>query len=423
MNSKIEQIENFVLLTYAIFLPISLTVSEVLLIVGTILSLLQLVLTRLSGPQAGSTKFSLPPLTVPLALLTLAITVSGAYNGYETPGLFGTQSLAEAGRSLYDLLWTLLPYFWAFSVFHRNKALAISAIILLLWTSSLAGIWGSIQQIFDIHPGKFKYLQGTGFHSNPMAFGGQMQIFSMIALGLLLGNGYRELDKNCLHSFMKPVLTYSQNTFVFLFIVAANLAGLYFAVERNTWLGGVAGVLALSLLKSWRIFAIAIASLAAAASASWFFVDVVRHRIEILFSGTDVSVTARQKIWSECLNQYYPRSPVFGIGWMKFPHFDIPEAIVPGVSKELIHAHSNYIQFLTTTGICGLASFIMLTIWTIVLSVKRYNYAMKEADCVASSLRLGCLGVAVSIAVSGIFEFNFGSAQVRLAQWFVLALL
>lgn len=418
MNSKIEQLEKFVLLAYAISLPISLTVSEVLLIVGIVLAVLRLVLARAAVGEA----FVMPPLTVPIAVLTAAITASGAFNGYETPGQFGIQSLTEAWRSFKDL-WTTLAYFWAFSVLRRDKNLAITAIVLLLWTSAVAGIWGSIQQIFDIHPGKFKYLQGTGFHGHPMAFAGQMQMFSMLGLGLLLGGGYKELDKSCRHSFLKPSFAITQNTIVFLLIVAANLAGLYFAAERNTWLGGVAGVLALSLLKSWRIFALASVSLLAAGTASWFFVDLVRHRIQALFSGSDVSVTARQRIWSECLNQYFPRSPFFGIGWLKLPHFDIPEAIVPGVSKELIHAHSNYVQYLTTTGICGLASFILLTFWPIVLSVKRYNTAIKDNDAIASSLALGLLGVAVSIAVSGIFEFNFGTAQIPLAEWFIFALL
>jgi len=33
------------------------------------------------------------------------------------------------------------------------------------------------------------------------------------------------------------------------------------------------------------------------------------------------------------------------------------------------------------------------------------------------------LGSTAALMVAGIFEYNFGTAQVRLAQWFVLAML
>ena len=38
-------------------------------------------------------------------------------------------------------------------------------------------------------------------------------------------------------------------------------------------------------------------------------------------------------------------------------------------------------------------------------------------------IALGIAGGTIALMVSGLFEYNFGTAQVRLMQWFVLGML
>ncbi len=52
------------------------------------------------------------------------------------------------------------------------------------------------------------------------------------------------------------------------------------------------------------------------------------------------------------------------------------------------------------------------------LNQKNKNYSKLE-----QGIYLGILAGIVSLAISGLFEYNFGTGQVRLAQWFLLAML
>lgn len=439
---KIAVVEQIILLVFAFCLPISHSVCSALWIVGFTLMVIRALLERAGkqSPLAGTdgtasddTSTSkntaastpadetlssrwidkLPPLAIPIGLLIIAITMSGLVNG----------GAGEAFRSFRKILETLLPYFWAYYTCRRYTAARACAVLTLLWVSSIAGIYGSIQQIFDYHPTKFKYLQGTGFLAHPMAFAGQMQVFSMLALGLLLSSGYKKLSDDCPDS-MRWILANYERMPLFIILVVCNFAGLFFALERSAWIGGAAGAIAIAAVCSLKWALAALLGLFASGGVAYILSPAVAGRISALFSGNDPSVKARLKIWSECINHYFASSPVFGIGWLKFPHFDIPEAIVPGVSKDLNHAHSNYVHFLTTTGIIGLLSYIIFLFWTFSKSLRSFYRNRLLGKQFNSGLALGVFGTAVALAISGIFEFNFGaSVQVRLAQWFVLALL
>jgi O-antigen ligase len=360
------------------------------------------------------------PLAVPLFLMALAIAISGALNAGGQAGQLTSHSLHSAWRSVYDLK-SMLAYFWAFYVFRKSKNCAVSSIVLLLCSSAIAGVWGSIQQIMNIHPG-LQWLQGTGFHGHPMAFAGQMEIFSLLALGVLLSSGYKSLANYALHPLLKPLLTALQNNLVFILITALNFAGLFFAAERSAWLGGFAGVIAVTALKSWRLALKAMLGLCAAAAAALILFAKLRERIEVALSGHDASFAAREIIWHDCLHNYFPKSPIFGIGWMNFPHIDMPSMTNLG-AKGLHHAHSNYVHILTTTGILGLLLHFNLLIFTFKAAITKFRSAISANDELSTGIAMGLFGAGVSLAIAGIFEFNFGTAQVRLAQWFLFGLL
>ena len=108
-----------------------------------------------------------------------------------------------------------------------------------------------------------------------------------------------------------------------------------------------------------------------------------------------------------------------GVGALHFPRIDLPEAIVPGHSKDLNHAHSNYLQILSTTGILGFTSFL----WLLITALTAAYRQAKTPSPLYSAIGSGLFGAMVSLAVAGIFEYNFGSGQVKLIQWFLLALL
>jgi hypothetical protein len=420
----LRKLEYWGIVAYAVSLPLSMTASWILLTILLGLVAVDALLVNETRAQIKQALVLAPPV---MALLA-AVAISGLFNG----------GPLEALRSLWSLKGMAI-YIVAALLFRRNEKLARNSVGVLLLVGAVAGIWGTIQQVFNFHPFGYRYLQGTGFLGGPMAFAGQMQMLALLAGCLLASGAYKVL----------PGLLCRKE--IFALVTIANAAGLIFAGERSAWLGGILGTLAAAALFSFRSLMKVVVSLAVVAAVSWFTVPLVHVRVEQALSGNqDVSTRVRLQVWHTAIEQWQ-RSPVVGIGFLKVPHLDIPEAIIPGVSRDLNHAHSNYLQFLSTTGIIGLGAYLWLLIFTAVkgrrlfqLGRQRGEHQRKQAagsstpaeatssatlaERVGSSMFAAGAGSAilaatVSLAVAGLFEYNFGTAQVRLMQWLLMGLL
>ena len=158
----------------------------------------------------------------------------------------------------------------------------------------------------------------------------------------------------------------------------------------------------------------------------WFFVPVVQERLNPLVNWQqDVGTRVRVYLWEQAYG-LWRTSPVFGIGACRFPRFAIAEAIVPGRSKDLNHAHSNYLQILCTTGIVGFLAFMWMNVASFILALRVFftrHDKDSESETKERALALGILGGIVALMISGIFEYNFGTSQVRQAEWLALGML
>jgi hypothetical protein len=396
----LQHLEGWLLLLYAASLPLSMTASWVLYIAGLSVTVLLRVLETRAGSAAPADAGSFrdlmrAPLTIPLLIFTAAVFISGLLNG----------GIKEGLQSIWALK-ALAVYLWAYLVFIGKPGLIFGAAAAVLSTAAVAGIWGTVQQLTGWHPAGYPYLQGTGFLGGPMAFAGQMQLFSMLALGLLLGKGYNRL--------IRPL----NNPLTFTLVTVATLLGAFFASERSAWLGLLAGVTAISLMRSWKVLCAGIGAMGLLATAAWFAVPVVQTRLlPLLDWRNDISVKVRLFLWQQALEQWQS-APWFGIGIRRFPHYDIPEAIVPGKSIDINHAHSNIFQLATTVGIIGLLAYVWIMLKAALVAVRQVS-----ENTLFSPIALGVFGGTVALFVSGLFEYNFGTSQVRLAQWLILAML
>lgn len=344
------------------------------------------------------------PLAVPLLVFAYTVALSGLVN----------HGLYEAWKSFYSLR-AIIVYFWIYQVLRMNRNSNLPGILvsILLLSGSVAGVWGSMQQLMNFHPfANYPYLQATGFAGHPMAYAGQMEIASMLALGFFLSRGYKSLPAP-LH-----------NRIVFTLVLFANFAGLLFASERSAWLGVICAVVAVAFMVSKKTFLKVFLSLLLALLIAWFCVPVVKTRIAPLFTDyrQDVSTRVRLEVWGLSLD-VFRRHPLVGVGIRHYPAINIPEAIVPGVSDRLVHAHSNYFHILATLGIAGFAAYMYLIFRTVAVSLHYWRTARSRQDLFGSGLSMGVFGAVMALLVAGIFEFNFGTGSVRMIYWFVLALL
>jgi O-antigen ligase len=416
MRERLRFLEGLLVVLFAALLPVSLTASWILLTTGVIVSIVVFLLDLKAGAIAGRPQLETllrAPLSLPLALFLTTVTISGAYNSQSG----GLEILRQGFKSMWSMK-GLTVYLWARHMFTRDPKLTYSCLQPLLIVSAIGGVWGTIQQVFNLHPFGYQYLQGTGFHGGPMPFAGQMQMFSMLTLAFLACRGFSAFEQGVVVCGKRLLPGVLHRTPVMVAVTLANCLGLLFAGERSAWLGGATASLVMAALLGRRIFGLAAAALAVLAVSAWAFVPLVRMRLETLLNGqSDISVQARLVLWEKAYKMWQ-QSPLLGVG--KFPAQLMPEAIVPGRSVVLDHAHSNYWHVLATTGAFGLITYLYMWIAALLVGVKSY---LESKIAPWRAVYLGVTAGMVALLVSGAFEYNFGTSHVRLTQWFLLALL
>lgn len=383
-------LERILLWLYAIAVFLPITIPWVVLGAGIAVSVV------LAVKQKCATA---PPLLKPILFFVIVVFISGLINN----------GFGDAFDSVISLR-ALLVYFWAFYALSILPEQRKNVILILLCVGALDGIWGGIQQLFDFHPfDNFKYLQATGFVRNPMAFAGEMQVTSILSLALLLSNAYKELKS--------PF----NNKWLFLFICLANFSGVIFASERSAWLGIALAVLVVAFLVSRQLFFKTALAGILLVGLLWFTVPVVSTRLAPLLTNfqNDTSTKVRLSIWVRCMDMW-SQNPILGRGINHFPKLDYKEAVVPGISEHLTHAHSNYFHLLVSLGVVGLVAYFALLASIFVTAWRNWKLAETALN---KALGLGALGALVSLSVAGIFEYNFGAGHVRLIQWFLFAFL
>ena len=372
--------------------------------------------------------FCKTPLSLPIAAFSLVCLVSGLVNG----GLRDVSPVLSTLR-------TFLVYFWGVQVFREQPNLKRAQMTWLLSAAAVAGLLGTFEQLSGFHIGGFQYLQGTGFLSGPMAFAGQMQLFAFLAIGIALtggmsasaagpgsaGSGSAGVSPASTSSASASSGSIIASQIWFDGALTATVLGLVFACERSAWLGFVVAVPVVACMVSWRAMAKVLIGGLLVACLVWFTVPAVQTRLTPLVSNwrNDPSMRGRLKVWDTAVSLFLHdgKSIVIGVGPTHFPHVHLDEALVPGIKVKdyLDHAHSNYLQMLATTGILGLISYLWLSFASIQLAWINY----RQSIGFDRALGLGIIGGLISLMVAGIFEYNFGTGQVRLTQWFLLSLL
>ncbi len=359
--------------------------------------------------------FLTAPFSLPLFLLALAVFLSGAVKG----------GPSEAVSSLMTMR-TFIVYFWALSVFQRYEAARKNALCTLIVAGAIAGLTGAIQQLFDINFTKYDYLQATGFVSDPMAYAGQMEISASLCLAFLLSMRFRFLQN------------WLQRPIVFIPLALLNLSGVVFGAERSAWVGFTTAAMVMAGCLRWRILVAMIVLVPVLLVGLWATVPVVQQRVnDTIFKGhMDKGISARLEVWRIAQNTFLAH-PICGVGIRSFPRIHIPGTTPK--DKPFDHAHNNFLHIATTTGIVGLAAYAWLCLQMLVVSFRAFIRSKKvdpsidetrDEKSVAKGMQrlepavyLGVLGGVVSLMVAGLFEYNFGTGNVRLFQWFVLALL
>jgi len=377
--AKLEKFSDFVLLLLAFALPLSISITQFLLALLTLLRISLWILgTRpriLNNPWAG----------IFLILYVASSAVSAALSPIDPQ---------TSLRKLADM-WIVLLFFVAHDQVKSEQQVARTLKSLILG-AFIASAYGIYQHFSCSNPiaigiqGRVRELAGycsaIGFFDHHLTFGTQMMMIALLGIGLVLTENIRSRT-------------------IYLISTAIVILGLVFSYARGPWLGFAAGFLI--FFWSWNrkmaiTFGLALLIICAA------FISIspsLMARAEAAFSSS--ANPDRIAMWRSTAEMIEDH-PWLGVGPGMYRR-----AIQPyreGYNVEFLsaaHAHNNVLQELAERGILG--TVLLTAFWFTIFYAGALKLSASEKQ--KRGLYLGMLVALFSLWVSGMFQYNLGDAE------------
>ncbi|HZY10719.1 MAG TPA: O-antigen ligase family protein [Bacteroidota bacterium] len=200
-----------------------------------------------------------------------------------------------------------------------------------------------------------------------------------------------------------------------LLITVPLIINLLFTFTRSSWLGFLAGVVVMGGLRYRKLIAPVIAVVLLIIFLS---TPEMKERMLSIVDPSHPANVSRLHMWKTGIN-IFKAYPLFGIGdvgieiiWDKYAE--------PGWDPEG-HLHNNFIMWMVTLGAVGTVALValFLSVWIVF-----YNIEKKfRDDWFINSMALGGLSVIVGFHVNGLFEWNFGDAEIITIIWAIIGLI
>jgi putative inorganic carbon (HCO3(-)) transporter len=199
---------------------------------------------------------------------------------------------------------------------------------------------------------------------------------------------------------------------------AVALAALAFTYSRNAWLGLAAGALGL-VLTARRILPIVAVLVGVLVAGGVAMPGQVAERVRSVVNLEDETLRDRVAMWRAGLSMIADR-PLLGVGpgevraW--YQHYRRPEAIRPSTG----HLHNSAIQVAAERGLLALGAWLWL--WVVFFRegwrlLDRTGRAAPERRALICASLAGVAG----FLVAGLFEHNFGDAEVVMLVYALMA--
>ena len=182
-----------------------------------------------------------------------------------------------------------------------------------------------------------------------------------------------------------------------------------FSFSRGGYVGALAGLVALGLLKDRKYLVLVVLLL-----ATWQTVvpNAVRERVLMTYSDQQVesSASERLQLWEDAFT-IIPKHPLLGTGFATYRYL--------GRNADYLDTHNYYIKVVVETGILGLCLFLYL-LWIIA----REGFALFRStdDPLFQRVGLGLTAMLVCAAFVNFFGDRWMYQQVTAYMWVCLAL-
>lgn len=263
----------------------------------------------------------------------------------------------------------------------------------LLCSGAASSLYGIV--IFALNRGSGTLGRTAGTFSNAMTYGGVLLLLCSLFLAVGIGSGLRGKVRLAT-------------------LGAAVLAGtaLFFSFTRSAWLGmlvSAAVVLSIQRRKLLILLAVFIVVL------FLFLPGPYRYRITSMWD-PDYRTNVHRLEMLRGGWEIFKDHPWVGVGTM-----DLSETyrkyMPPGAVHVFGHLHNIFLQVAVTMGVVGLAAFCYL-LYSFFRLVIRNLY--RSFDGPERAWVVGSLGALTGFVVSGMFEWNFGDAEVVMLLYAVI---
>ncbi len=191
---------------------------------------------------------------------------------------------------------------------------------------------------------------------------------------------------------------------------------LVFTFTRSSWLGFLAGAVVMVLFKNWKwIFVLAPLLVLLFLLAP----PPLQDRLGSIFNPNHPNNIERTYMWKAGIRMIGDR-PLTGYGDIDLGK--LYETYKPAEAKERSgHMHNNFIMLGATLGIPGLLVLIGLFTriavveWKVLWSVPRQEWLLQGTA-------LGCLASFTGFQINGLFEWNFGDAEIAMLLWLTVGM-
>jgi len=196
-----------------------------------------------------------------------------------------------------------------------------------------------------------------------------------------------------------------------LFALAVGSVGLIWSYTRGAWFSLAASFFVMALYYRMRALKTLAIVAAIGLAAVVFSSGVILHRAESVTDMKYESNALRLNIWKANI-QMFKDHPLMGVGYginedLNREYFD-----KMGIKQEFTgHAHNNYLQFLSGTGLPGFLLFIGFSLSGLWIAHKGFRAHRADRDAWVPMILLAALGAQIAMQVGGLTETNFKNAE------------
>jgi len=194
------------------------------------------------------------------------------------------------------------------------------------------------------------------------------------------------------------------------------LACLVFTFTRSSWLGFLAGFLVMAMFRSKKLIvalAVVLAVFLLLAPTSF------RDRATSIFNPHHRNNVERLQMWRAGF-EIMKGHPFTGVGDVDLTEWYEPYR-PPEATEKHGHLHNNLVMFGATLGVPGLIFFLVLSMKILVMELNIAR-SIPGKEWLLKSTAVGGLASYVGFQVNGLFEWNFGDAEIAMLLWLTVGL-